>query len=435
MSFRLPKDIWAPPGNPVLIGLASLFFRFSESYELVNVIFINIIFSTLSLFIFWKISRKYIGNYFLLLIIIIVTSPYYHKVVLGGTSEILFTFFVFLTLYLREIKRYQFSYLVAGTSFLFRYEAIALLVPLILSDIFNKKPLWKNIKLILYGILPVISILLIISIKNPGGNILGNHFIIEIIQGIQVFPNYESLLSIPKLFFGNTLTTNVLIVFLFFSYLCYSLFLIYRKREINLIIIGNFIILYILIHLIFPVFEKRYLFPITALLYLVLLLPCYFLYLKMKRGNNTAFFFYKTGFILLCILISLLNLNAYYNRLISNNRDSGKEIIIFSEWMNNKQFSDKVYVITYPHWIHEYFNKNSKVKYKNTEFYFSKINNATNLKLIFVYDSYIDQNKDGSIDKLKAMDSNPDNYNFHLLTTLQDENKWVRIYTNSDNIF
>lgn len=364
LNFKLPDSIYPPPFAPLIISLFSKLFSNIEYPELFSAHLINIICATLTLlniFLIFSKRKPWLG---LLIILLTATNKIYITNSLNITNEVVFTFFLTLTLLLYSKKHYSFSYLLGGLSFLIRYEAIVLVLAIFVIDFFKKD---KRVKLshALMAIIPIIIWLVVLNFHSLGNSIFQNAYINEIIVGKNDIPNFQSFYSLIIIVLSNLLehlfhiryfsdsqfNFQLLITGIKYIFSGTVLLICFKNiffKKINRIsqIIYLIIPLYLIFTTFFPNFNIRYLFPIFWTIYFVLI----------NRKNKIVVI--TISFILLAINLINLKTDSIYDGVFEKS-----EYRLVSDWINKQKFNDKTNIIFYQPFAIDYFiNQSQKQK-------------------------------------------------------------------------
>lgn len=459
LNFQLPHSIHPPPFGPIIICLISKLFTNIEYPELFSAHIINIICATLTLFnIFLIFSKKrpWLG---LLIILLTATNKVFITNSLNTTNEVIFSYFLTLTLLLYSKKYYKLSYFLSGISFFVRYEAIIIPIAIFITDFFNKSKKNKFSHLVI-AFIPIFFWLTILNFHSLGKSIFQNAYISEITVGINNIPNlqpFNSLLEIIpsnsieyllyNIYFpGKQIDFNQLIQIskIIFSttilIICFKNIFSKNKHKIDKIIY-LIIPFYLIFTALFPNFNIRYLFPTFWIIYFVLI----------NRKNKIITI--MVSFILL--FINIIGLKQYS---VHDGAFEKLEYRLVSNWINQQNFKKSVILFMFDPGLLSYFNKNKKVvidfnSYEDNSNIFTKCNNnilcVINANNRFYYDkeiflitqssTTIDQNKiadkytNETLHHISAFhdDEFVKNPEFQLIETLSDEkNKciWAKIY-------
>ena len=277
LNFSLPNNIHSPPGNPILIGLISKTID-NPRREVLTAIGINIITSMLIVYLTWRIFQGLYGNFSLLLPLLLLTNALTYSTGLDSTSEVLFTALVLFCIYVYP-KHKNVAFLLAGLTFLVRYEAVVLVLALIVTEIYNKTALHAPVKRILLGVIPIVVWVGIINFQNSTGNLVGNEFIQEIIRRSNELPTLKIVTRIPNALLVSISMDSWISLFILL-YVIFGMVFLLRRGGRQLALYFIFFLGYILIHLVFPSFSFRYLLPIFPFTYVACLWP-----LKLKTSN------------------------------------------------------------------------------------------------------------------------------------------------------
>lgn len=443
LQFKLPQNIHAPPGNPILIGLISKTFNHPEK-EVLSAIGINIVVSMLAVYLAWRVSLQEYGHQTILLVLLLLTNAQIYSRGLDTTSEVLFTALVLLCILLYK-KHRALSYLLAGFTFFVRYEAAGLVIAMLAAEIKN---LWPGvekgvkqsksfIKYCLLGAVPILTWLLVINVQNNIGSLSGNEFIQEIIKGWGRLPTVEIITLFPHLLFESIKEENSYATVLFYVYIVCGILFFMKQNSARLNIYVSFAVNYLIFHLIFPAYEDRYLFPIIPLAYALCLWPL--LFTKTKFGLVIRFIV-----VMSVLIIAKQNGDAINHYLRFYSTYSRLENRIVAEWLNHQPFKEKVTVVTLEPWITEYYTHNPHVKFfwfnteqikvcKSMSCYIGTIPAFYPNKILIVRDIYTDETfsvtaQEFRVDLFREFYKTDELTNLQPVVRLERANKWAMIY-------
>lgn len=381
LKFKLPHSIHPPPFGPIIICLISKLFTNIEYPELFSAHIINIICATLTLlniFLIFSKKRPWLG---LSIILLTATNKIFITTSLNITNEVIFSYFLTLTLLLYSRKYYKLSYFLSGFSFFIRYEAIIIPIAIFIIEFFNKS---KKIKFshLAIAFTPIFFWLVILNSHSLGSSIFQNAYIEEIIISKNKIPNFDPLNSIlpiivsnPTAYFINTILSSKINLDpeIFASYLnnifCILTILIClisifsKSKETLTKIIYLIFPLLLLFPTLFPNFSIRYLFPTIWIIY--------FVFLNRKNKNTLVLL------LILGIILNYFTLNKYSPYYTSEVKSEYK---ITNNWINNQKFKNQTIFFAYDPRLLIYFNKNDSIifdfnSYEDTSNIFTKCKN------------------------------------------------------------
>lgn len=360
LSFKLPNSIHPPPLWPIFICLAGkLLVHITEYPELASAHFLNITFATLIILNIFILIYPYSPKISLATIFLLSTNKIFLINSLNTTNEIMYGFFLTLTLILYQKKYFKTAYLLSGLLFLIRYEAIVLPFAIFTTEfLFNRKRF--QIKNLLIPFSLIIFWLLILNTHNNGSSILQNAYIQEITNGIQNIPNTKPFKElIDTLLFNNfysfyysvwpTEFNNIpnfvqqilfpISIFLFFLFA----FLKSKKPPILKIIYLS-MILHIIFLTLFPNYDIRYQIPFIWALYLLII----------DRDDK------KIQNIIISALI-IFNICQINHLSPYDHQYEKAEYRLVANWLNKQNFRQKVIVFIYDPGVLDYFIRNPKI--------------------------------------------------------------------------
>jgi hypothetical protein len=267
-------------------------------------------------------------------------------------------------------RSFRRAYILAGLSFWIRYEAITLFVSLLLIDVFRYKNIPKVFQKSIYGALLAALFIWISSKQNPTHGLLGNLYIKELLQFGHLVPQFTLITQLPRLLVSQYSESFIITFLVYCAIALGCLFFIIRK-DAALKIISVFSLSFALFHCMFPFSPERYLYPILWCLYLLPLLCVHKTVYYIRSFRQSVFLALVATFVTITVLIVLGNFRQsrdYYEE--GKFRIDGAysryyrlENILASQWINTRQFSAPVAVITYEPWIMDYFTTNPDVTF------------------------------------------------------------------------
>lgn len=432
LQFKLPKNIHAPPGNPILIGLVSLVSNNPEK-EVLSAIGINIVASVVGVYLAWRVFRSIYGLSAVLLILLLLTNAQTYSRGLDTTSEVLFTALVLLCIFLYE-KHKAVAFLFASFTFLVRYEAVVLVIAMLAAEIQNLSK--SFLKYCFLGLFPILAWLIVINFQNNSGNLSGNEFIREIIGRWDQLPTIKIITLFPHLLFDSIKEGNSSATVFFYVYVVSGIFLFMKQNSVRLNIYMCFAVAYLVFHLIFPAYEDRYLFPIIPLAYAICLWPI--LFKKTKVGLVV-----QLAVIVAVFVFAKQNADAIkqYLKFYSTERLESRMV---AEWLTRQPLKENVTVVTLEPWITEYYTHNPKVKFfwfkterikicKSMACYIGTIPAFYPNKILIVRDIYTDETfsvtaQEFKVDLFRKFYKTDELTNLQLIARLERANKWAMIY-------
>jgi hypothetical protein len=389
-QFNLPNKIHASPANPILIALITplLEVDFPAVRAATSISTIAVI---SALIVFFFFIKRHLKNYALLLpaFIFLIFSSALFSVVWDGNSDALFGFVALLSLVIYE-KNKKSAYILSALFILVRYEALAILGAFFVTDLlfyfvigqrkFNKKNI-LNIRhqnwfepALKAGLMMLIWFLFVHfhSWYNTRGSAHehGNYYIYEIFSRINDIPNWIFFTKFSNIFFledwwdgSNRYAVSNSILSLFILYLfIFSLFFAIREKNKEVLANTFFIIFYLLIHVFFPATPYRYLFAVLIPSVYVLIFAVDRLIINLNAGFTGNFF--KTLTFIFFLVFSIYIAQASFvekNTFLNVVKKQGLEIKRVMVWINQQEFDEDQYVVSFE--IFNHFNLNDKVKY------------------------------------------------------------------------
>lgn len=455
INFKLPSNIHPPPFAPFLICLVAKIFKQVEYPELFSAYVINFIASTLVLFNVFLLLKKRSPVLSLVTVFLLATNKIYFLTSLNLTNEIIYCYFLTLTLLFYQKKYFKTAYLMSGLLFLIRYESVVVQFSIFIVEFFYNRKQFK-IKNILISFTPVIIWLIILNFHSYGNSILQNTYITEIYYGLKNIPNLNVFQSLSDIILFNPFIDFIYPLFgdnkynLFLSnsiYLIIPIALLvffslnfFKNKNSNLEkIIYLILILDLLFITSFPQFCIRYLVPIIWIVY----------FLIINRNNNK---------LRIMILTSLLVFNlSQINQKSTYDIPDGFEYRYTADWLNKQNFTQPTKILIYDPIIIYYYVHNNKIidfnsyEYHNIPNIFNQCqNNMTCVtkklyqkepnpsSIYIITTSYSSQPVENFPDQetvkmhhMEAFRNFPTSLekdNYQLVETLGDQQYWVKIY-------
>lgn len=389
-QFRLPYKIHASPANPILIALITPFLKvdFPAVRAATSISTIAVI---LALIVFFFFVKRHLKNHLLLLpiFIFLIFSSSLFRVVWDGNSDALFGFVALLSLVAYE-KNKKLAYTLSALFILVRYESVAIFAAFFLTDLLfyffdtKKKFNKENILAIRHqvwfksalkaGLIILLWFLFVHfhSWYNTRESIHkhGNYYIYEIFSRINDIPNWIFFTKFSNLFLLEdwwdvpqeyAVSNSMLSLFILYLFIV-SFFFAVRKK--NKLVIAHifFIVFYLLIHVFFPATPYRYFFAVLIPSVYVLGFAIDRLIINLNIERTSHFFQTLTSvfFLIFSIYIaqaSFVEINTFLNIV----KKQGLEIKRVMTWINQQEFDEEQYVISFE--IFNHFNLNDKAIY------------------------------------------------------------------------
>lgn len=281
------------------------------------------------------------------------------------TNEIIYGYFLTLTLLLYQKKPKWSVYLLSGLLFLIRYESIVFPIAIFIVEYFFNKKQFK-VKNLIIAFSPILIWFVILNFHSTGCSLIQNSYINEMIIGFKKIPNFKPLSElvdvivfypINLIYFSlvgpinfNTIP-NTIISYLFpISILLLFLISFFKSKNSHVIkIIYLTMIFHIIFLTLFPNYAIRYQIPIIWILYLLII----------NRHNQKI----KTIIIIALTIFNLIQLN--YSSSYDNPNEKS-EYRLVSNWLNSQNFKQDTLVFIYDFNIPSYFTQNSKVYFDDS---------------------------------------------------------------------
>jgi hypothetical protein len=369
INFKLPSNIHPPPFFPFLICFTAKIFKHIEYPELYSASIITFVASTLILLNVFLLLYKKSPLLALSTVFLLATNKIYFLTSIDLTNEIIYGFFLTLTLLLYQKKHYNIAYLLSGLLFLIRYESIVFQLSIFVVEFFYHKKQFK-IKNIIIAFTPVILWLIVLNFHSVGSSIFQNAYFLEIYHGIKNVPNFSVFKSLAdiilfnpftnftyrlfsenqyNIFFSNIINTIIPIIIFFLFLLTF-----FRRKDTN---INKIAYLTLFLHLLFiasfPQFCIRYLTPVIWIVYLLII----------NRSNNT---------LKILIIISLIIFNfSQINNKSNHGIPDGFEYRYVVDWLNKQNLHKTTRVLIYDPVIIKYYiyNSNITIDFNSYEYY------------------------------------------------------------------
>lgn len=278
-QFKLPPNIQQPPANPMLIAILTPLFGLFEYPEVISAHIINIASSLTIILFLYLLIRTYSHLVALVTVILLVTNPLFIFSSLDITSEVLYTAAVIFVLWLYKTERKMLAYLLAGLSFLIRFEAVLVVGAFAVADWSVSKNIRKVLKVSLIGITPILVWFLVINRQNFSGHFLGNTYVREVIDNKHNLPQLELIKQAPFLLMDNFPQQEVW-SYLFYAIILMGILLLVLWRDTYIRMVYLIVFSYLFLHILFPFAPFRYLIPVMWSLYLLPLLVFRSIYKK-----------------------------------------------------------------------------------------------------------------------------------------------------------
>ncbi|MFA5025576.1 MAG: hypothetical protein WC503_03665 [Candidatus Shapirobacteria bacterium] len=261
------------------------------------------------------------------------------------TNEVIYVFFLTLSLILYHYSKKPFVYLFFGLLFLLRYESVVIPISVFIVEYYSKKPTIK-IKNVLFSFIPIIIWLIVLNFHSRIGNsILGNAYIQEIFNGFKNIPNLSFFTHLIEIITFDSTYPNYqnTIFYLITIGLCLYGIANPKSKSLTKIIYLIYILNFLFIS-IFPNFAIRYYVPVIWITYFIL-------------ANHKSRVFSFT--ILFCLLYhNLTRINIPTNH--SRPRDM-MEYRLVADWLNKYKSEKLAIIIVYESHILKYFVTNKNV--------------------------------------------------------------------------
>lgn len=456
VNFKLPSNIHPPPFAPFLICLVAKIFSHTEYPELFSAYTLNFVASTLILFNVFSLLEKKSPLLSLTTVFLLATNKIYFLTSLNLTNEIIYGYFLTLTLLLYQKKSFPVAYLLSGLLFLIRYESLVFPISLFVVEFFYHKTQFK-IKNVFLTLTPIILWLIILNFHSYGTSILQNTYFFEISQGIHNIPNLNVFKSLIDIILFNPLINFTYPLFgysqynLFFSnhtYLVFTtiIFILFltsflkKKTSHTEKIIYLTLIFHLLFITVFPQFCLRYLTPLIWMIY----------FLIINRRH-------KKIKLLIIVLLVIFNLSQI-NHLSIHDVPDGFEYRYTADWLNQQNFSLPTRVLIYDPIIIDYYVNNDRVIIDFNSYEYDNVPNIYNqcqddmacvvqklyqkdLSFSQIYivttsysslppENFSDQEaiKMHHLAAFRNFPSPQETSNYRLIDTIGDQQYWVKIY-------
>lgn len=442
LDFTIPQGIKHPPIYSLAVVLLGKIINHSHP-EQVGGIYLNILLYLMTLFMLWKLLKRYLGNLVsLLTVTLIVTNPLSYYVVLQPLNIVSFSATIVLVMLMRQKKYYKFAYLIAGLGYLVRFESILLILTMAFVDLFATKKKKETLKLVLISTIPI----LIWEILIYSNNIHGNSYLREILQRKDEIPNWSFLKNTFRVvpFNLNPYQVNLpIFIAISLIYSMLGILVAFLKRKINILIFFLFLMLYSFLHLFFPDSAKRYSYPVLWITYVASLWPVYLL----SRDSNT--FSGKLAYALSIFIVTTAIIVVSHNFIqiesfLKERRYHRFESVIIAEWVSNQKLEETTKVLTFEPSLVRYFTKRNQFSYiyvpstiwqkcTKIDCLFSELSTLEDRDLLVVIDSYTQgttlyMDKQNGINFFNNFESSAELSKYNLIAELNSNGKWVRIY-------
>jgi len=205
---QLIPSVYMPPIYPFFLYLIKVLTSFEKVNLLYTIIFIQIVLSTYSVYLFYQINQNFFSNKLSLINSIIFSIIPLNVYVCGQISSVnlqiifslLFLKFLLLLMDKEKISNIIFFSIVSGLLILTRSEFILIFIIIILFSIFNKKIKLINLTKIILIVSLVISPYVIrnyvhfnqiLLVKSLGYNLWKGNNELSLVQGYENFENYK----------------------------------------------------------------------------------------------------------------------------------------------------------------------------------------------------------------------------------------------------
>ena len=201
---QLIPSVYMPPIYPFFLYLIKVLTSFEEANLLYTIIFIQIVLSTYSVYLFYQLNQNFFSNKLSLINSIIFSIIPLNVYVCGQISSVnlqiifslLFLKFLLLLMDKEKISNIIFFSIVSGLLILTRGEFILIFIIIILFSIFNKKIKLINLTKIILIVSLVISPYVIrnyvhfnqiLLVKSLGFNLWKGNNELSLVQGYEKF--------------------------------------------------------------------------------------------------------------------------------------------------------------------------------------------------------------------------------------------------------
>lgn len=333
----------------MITSLAKIISPLTTYPEIVAVHIINITSATLTLICIYLLISKLISPFFAFLLTVLVATNQINVVYsLDVNNEIIYTFFLVLSLLLYHHQKKSLTYLLFGLLFFLRYESIAIPISVFIIEYYSKKPKLKT-KNILLTFIPIIFWLIILNFHGKvGASLFDNAYLEEILNGLKRLPNTSAFTALIEIITANGYQLILSSQIFFLITLILSFIGIINTNLKPIIRIAYLIFIFHLLFLFaFPNFSIRYLIPVLWILYLII------------ANQKSKIISYLIVFCLLTYNIARINIPTEYY----HNQDM-LEYKLMAKWLNQTQFDKKTIVIVYEPHIIKYYINNPQVDIK-----------------------------------------------------------------------
>jgi hypothetical protein len=365
---KLPENIYPAPGNPLAIAAVAPFLKsLFDQPEVTAGVVVNILSGLTIMIVFWITFRHRLKIWVFVPLLLFITNPIVYSVTFNGTSEALLTAFVIVTLFFLQRKHNYLAYATAGLAFIVRYDGIAILFGLIAAQVLSKSSsITFQKKPMLFGLLPVILMMIILHFQNYQQNLISNSYIQEMIEKQQRIPNWSLLKTSSQDIFPGLLEPQYQLFALLFFTIMISFF-IRKTDELAVHYISVFSLSYILIHVLFPEHAPRYLYPLFIPYAALVTLAC------IPTQVHTQIPIRKNLILLIFTVIISLNANSLSSYLDAQ-RTYGIEIRHIAKWAST--LTKPANILTLDPWVSSFYVTSPVVNFFDAKEYVGDCQNA-----------------------------------------------------------
>jgi hypothetical protein len=421
----------SPPLYSVIVSALEAALPFRHAGEYGGILINNVCF-ILTLYLMGRMLRTWLGfPYYYLPILLIAFNPLMLGVNWQPNNSALFLTLIVLTIAIHR-KHPTISYICMVLAYFCRYEAIILIPVLVLWDLLERKRIVRPIALALC-LLPIAGWIYRTSAT-------GNQYFDEISARKHEVPNILYLKNsftvtpfyVPTNYYAGlarslspaVLTlTAIVIVWIFIGAVR-----AYRDRQWELVAAFSILILYSVLHVLFPDANLRYSYPALPFVYMFYFWPLVY----MKRPEPAVRVIVLA---IVCDIFFSMVVNQYaHQEFLTQERWIKSEKRFAAEWLNGN-IKRPVTVYAFEYFVEAYYNTNKLVTYatdyRQKEFQASLCDSKQGI--VIVVDNQVEEpgyyfDYVNNLGFFKDFVKSSDIADFRMIWDYKRDDRWAKIY-------
>lgn len=358
LRFELPPFIQSLPANPILIGV--LYRMLSDHFTEIEIsLLINAFSASGAIAILYYLTKRKVGVILAgMVAVFLITNPIVFASATSNNTEVLFSFFTMLILFLVWKEKLLTATLLTSIGILIRYEAVLIFLALIFSHYFNKEKFVQLIKHSLLFAVSALPILFVLLRQNETKEAMNTPFLTEVFARIEDIPEERffthfpfALLSYQELTLSNQSLFKIFLGSAFWFLFIFKLHKNIKKNKKLILFSTAFTILFLIFHICFPAYLERYFVPtLFTFSFSILLIT----------GSQSKLF--KSIFLILMIVLIAINSRAIFFKkpgIIIESADYITAITI-KKIIDSK--SDYILLSPYPETIEYYYRDRKNIQ-------------------------------------------------------------------------